>query len=605
MTKPTEKLPHWNLNNIYPALDSFEFETALQETITMMDSLEEYLNQNQINRESNSSTSDVSNLGELVSEIIDRLNTAFMLVHTVRNYVYCFITTDSYNTLAARQYSKVQSQLVRLLQAEKIISGWLGGLGKQLDDVIASSPKAEAHAFYLKENADQSQYLMSDQEEILANQLSLSSLRAWGNLQGKITSQLSIDFEIDGKEKTYPLAALQNIRRYNPDPEIRERAFTAEINGLESVREPLAACLNGVAGYNNVVNAARHREDAVHHSLDTARIDREALEAMLSAMRASFPIFRKYLHTKARRFERDSLPWWDLFAPAGQFNRTFTWLEAREFILENFSTFSPELASFARQAFDSSWIDAEPRDGKRGGAFCIRIPAVEEARVLCNFDGSFDQVSTLAHELGHAFHIECQKGKGYLQYITPMTLAETASILCETIIMDAALENASNPQEELSILETILVNDTQVIVDITSRYLFETEVYERRNEAELSAEEFCEMMSRAQVETYGDGLDADHLHPYMWAWKPHYYRADIAFYNYPYAFGLLFSTGLYAIYQQRGAKFIPQLIDLLVSTGLANAADLAARFDIDIRSIEFWEDSLQVIQQRITRYQEL
>jgi oligoendopeptidase F len=274
-------------------------------------------------------------------------------------------------------------------------------------------------------------------------------------------------------------------------------------------------------------------------------------------------------------------------------------------VLDNFNTFSPELAAFARRAFDCNWIDAEPRDGKRGGAFCMRIPAKEESRVLCNFDGSLDQVSTIAHELGHAYHIECQRGKGYLQFITPMTLAETASIFCETIIMDAALANTSNPQEELSILETTLIGDTQVIVDITSRYLFEKEVYERRRDAELSADDFCEIISRAQMDTYGDGLDENHLHPYMWAWKPHYYRADIAFYNYPYAFGLLFSTGLYAIYQQRGAEFVPQLQDLLASTGLANAADLAARFDIDIRSVDFWESSLDVIKQRIDRYQQL
>jgi oligoendopeptidase F len=186
-----------------------------------------------------------------------------------------------------------------------------------------------------------------------------------------------------------------------------------------------------------------------------------------------------------------------------------------------------------------------------------------------------------------------------------MTLAETASIFCETIIMDAALENTTSPQEQLSILETVLISDTQVIVDIYSRYLFETEVYERRQDAELSADEFCEIMTRAQKETYGDGLDEQHLHPYMWAWKPHYYRSDIAFYNYPYAFGLLFSTGLYAIYKQRGQEFVPQLQDLLASTGLADAAELAARFEIDIRSVEFWEDSLQVIKQRISRYQEL
>jgi len=605
MSNITENLPRWDLSNVYPGLDSDEFVTAYQDAVRKLDEIEDYLDQNQIKRDRDQEPRDMSGLSGQISTIINQLNSIFTLVYTLNNYAQCCITTDSYDTLAMRQYSKIQTQLVRLLQAEKIISGWLGSLGAQLDEIISSDPEIEAHGFYLREKAQQSRYLMSDAEEDLSNKLSLSGVRAWGKLHGTITSQLSIELELDGEIQAYPLPAVQNIRRYNPNPDIRQRAFKAEIEGLESLREPLAACMNGVAGFNNVLTQARHREDAIHHSLDTARIDRVALEAMLGAMQASFPDFRSYLRTKAMRFDKRCLPWWDLFAPVGQDNRKFTWPEAREFVVDNFSTFSPELASFAKQAFDSRWIDAEPRDGKRGGAFCIRIPAVEESRVLCNFDGSLDEVSTIAHELGHAYHIHCQRGKNYLQYITPMTLAETASIFCEMIIMDAALENTTSPQEQLSILETVLISDTQVIVDIYSRYLFETEVYERRQDAELSADEFCEIMTRAQKETYGDGLDEQHLHPYMWAWKPHYYRSDIAFYNYPYAFGLLFSTGLYAIYKQRGKEFVPQLQDLLASTGLADAAELAARFEIDIRSVEFWEDSLQVIKQRISRYQEL
>jgi pepF/M3 family oligoendopeptidase len=605
MTDTTDVLPHWDLSNVYPGLDSPEFVTSFQEAVGLIDALEAYLDRNQINRDSDHSSQDLSTLSSHLSALIEMLNSSFKLVHTLNNYVYCYITTDSYNSLAAQQYSKIQAQLVRLLQTEKVIAGWLGSLGARLDEIISNFPEIEAYAFYLSENAQQSQYLMRDSEEQLANQLSLSSIRAWGKLQGTVTSQLSIEFELDGEVSAYPLPGLQNIRRYSLNPEVRKRAFEAEIEALESVREPLAACMNGVTGYNIVLNQARNREDAIHHSLDTARIDRETLEAMMSAMQASFPVFRSYLHSKARRFDKRSLPWWDIFAPVGEYNRRFSWSEAREFVLDNFNQFSPELASFARRAFESTWIDAEPRAGKRGGAFCIRIPVVEEARVLCNFDGSLDQVSTIAHELGHAFHIDCQRGKDYLQYITPMTLAETASIFCETIIMDAVLENTTNPQEELSILETILVGDTQVIVDISSRYLFEKEVYKRRSESELSPDDFCEIISRAQMATYGDGLDENHLHPYMWAWKPHYYRSDIAFYNYPYAFGLLFSTGLYAIYKQRGPEFIPQLQDLLASTGLADAADLANRFDIDIRTADFWENSLQIIQKRIARYQEL
>jgi pepF/M3 family oligoendopeptidase len=363
--------------------------------------------------------------------------------------------------------------------------------------------------------------------------------------------------------------------------------------------------LNGVKGAVGTLDRRRGRTDALHAALDQSRIDRDTLETMLGVMQASFPVFRRYLTTKAARLGKEALPWWDLFAPAGQTERRFTFPEARDFIVEQFGTFSDRLAQFARRAFGHRWIDAQPRDGKRGGAFCLAVPGVEESRILCNFDGALDQVFTLAHELGHAYHNYCRIGKTILQRTTPMTLAETASIFCETIVTDALLASAANAREELAILETFMIGATQVIVDIFSRFLFEKEVFERREKAELSADDFCDIMLRAQRATYGDALDERHLHPYMWAWKGHYYRPTLSFYNYPYAFGLLFGLGLYAIYQERGAAFLPEYDAFLSSTGEATAADLAARFGIDIRRPEFWQSGLKAIEVRVERYQTL
>jgi pepF/M3 family oligoendopeptidase len=333
-------------------------------------------------------------------------------------------------------------------------------------------------------------------------------------------------------------------------------------------------------------------------------MDRATLEAMLGAMEDSFPMFRRYFKMKAKHLGKQQLAWWDLFAPVGKSDKKYSWDETRTFILDNFAPFSPELSDFARRAFDEQWIDAEPREGKSGGGFCMRVPGVQESRILVNFTGALDDVSTMAHELGHAFHNECiyQAGKSMLQSRTPMTLAETASVMCETIVTEAVLDQVQDPQEELAILEGSLSGAAQVIVDIYSRYLFEQEVFQRRAQSELAADDFCEIMERAQKATYGDGLDENALQKYMWTWKPHYYRAELSFYNFPYAFGLLFSTGLYAIYQQRGAPFVPDYKDLLASTGDADAAMLAARFGIDIRSRQFWEDSLAVIGNKIDRY---
>jgi pepF/M3 family oligoendopeptidase len=365
--------------------------------------------------------------------------------------------------------------------------------------------------------------------------------------------------------------------------------------------------MNGVKGAVNTLNYHRGRTDALHPAIDMARIDRPTLEAMLGAMEACFPIFRKYLKAKAKRFGKKKLAWWDIFAPVSKAEKKYTFDDGRDFIIDNFGKFSPELAAFAKHAFDKRWIDAEQREGKRGGAFCMGVPGVKESRVLCNFDGTLDQVSSIAHELGHAFHNECayQASKTEIQQDTPMTLAETASIMCETVVMEAVLAETTDPQEQLTIIETQLISDTQVIMDIYTRYLFEKEVFERREKSELSPEDLCDIMLDAQKTVFGDALDEKYLHKYMWTWKPHYYYAGLSFYNFPYAFGLLFGAGLYAIYRQRGADFVPDYKNLLASAGEASAADLAARFGINIRLHKFWEDSLGVIARRIERYCEL
>ncbi|PWH17421.1 MAG: oligoendopeptidase F [Anaerolineae bacterium] len=593
-------IPRWDLSNVYPSLESPEFQSAVASVVRQIEELEQFL-AGPI-QQANAATPPAE-LGALLGQSVERFNALQELGYTVYAYIQSFVTTDSHNVLAMKKFSEFQQVMVRFQVLATQFQARLGKLAPVLDAALETNPTAKAHAFNLKEAAEQSKYLMSEAEESLAAELSLSGASAWSKLQGTVTSQMTVEFELDGQAQKLPMPALINLRSH-PDPDVRRRAYEAENKAWDTVRETLAACLNGVKGTVITLNKRRGREDALHSAIEAARIDRPTLEAMLGAMHDSFPMFRRYFAAKARHLGKDKLAWWDLFAPLGKTDTKYTWDQARAFILENFAKFSPELADFARHAFDNHWIDAEQREGKRGGAFCMGVPAVKESRILSNFDGSLDQVSTLAHELGHAFHNYCayQAGKTMMQQDTPMTLAETASIMCETIVMQAVLKQVSDPQEELAILETMLNGDSQVIVDIYSRYLFEKEVFERREKSELSPQELCEIMERAQKETYGE-LEA--YQPYMWTWKPHYYSAGLSFYNFPYAFGLLFGTGLYAIYQQRSEAFVADYKNLLASTGEATAADLASRFGIDIRSRRFWEDSLRVIEKKIERYEQL
>lgn len=599
----TVSAPRWDMTNVYPALDSKQFKNAVKKYKSLLDELETFFKK----AAKADSKTEPKKLGKILGEVTNRLNELFELGGTIGPYIYAFITTNSRDKDAMRALSEFEQMNVQANVLQTRFVAWAGKLGKPaIKKAAKTNSTAKAHEFILLEAAEQSKYLMSETEETLAAELTLSGGNAFGKLQGTVTSQMTVDFELDGKVQKMPMPALINLRSH-PDESVRRRAYEAENQAWEGVKETLAACLNGVKGETLTLDKKRGREDAIHASIDAARMDRETLNAMLGAMKDSFPMFERYFLHKAKLIGKEKLAWWDLFAPMGKTDKVYSWDEARDFIVEHFNKFSPQLGDFAKSAFEKNWIDGEQREGKRGGAFCMGVAAVKESRILANFDGSFDQVSTLAHELGHAFHNECayEADKTQLQQNTPMTLAETASIMCETIVTEAALEQTTDPQEVLAILEAQLNNASQVVVDIYSRYLFEKEVFERRAKAELSTDEINDIMERAQKATYGKGLDEKYLQKFMWTWKPHYYTSGFSFYNYPYAFGLLFATGLYAIYQKRGADFVPDYKNLLASTGEAPAAELADKFGINIRSKKFWADSLAIIGKRVERYCQL
>jgi len=599
----TASAPRWDMTNVYPSLESKEFKNAIKKYKSMLDDMEVFFKK----ASKADSKMEPKKLGKLLGESVDHFNALFELSNTIGPFIYAYVTTDSRNKEAMRALSEFEQMSVQASILNTKFQAWIGKLGKAaVKKATKTNPSAKAHEFTLNESVEQSKYMMSEAEEILAAELTLSGGNAFGKLQGTLTSQLTVDFELDGKTEKMPMPALINLRSH-PDEATRRRGYEAENIAWEQVKETLAACINGVKGETLTLDKKRGREDAIHASIDSTRMDRATLNAMLDAMKDSFPMFQKYFKHKAKLIGKEKLAWWDISAPMGKTDKVYSFEEARDFIVTNFNKFSPELGAFAKRSFDNNWIDAEQRDGKRGGAFCMNIAGVKESRILSNFDGSFDQVSTLAHELGHAFHNECayKAGKTEMQQATPMTLAETASIMCETIITESVLKQVTDPQEELAVLEAQMNNATGVIVDIYSRYLFEKEVFERREKSELSADDLNDIMERAQKATYGEGLDERYLQKFMWTWKPHYYTSGFSFYNYPYAFGLLFAVGLYAIYQKRGADFVPDYKNLLASTGENRAAELADRFGINIRTKKFWADSLAIIGKRVERYCEL
>ncbi len=587
------------MSNVYSALDGDDYKKDLEKVLKQFDELDKIIEDNKIARLDEPPT-DIEGAAKIFDDLLNRFNEVFLTFKTLEAFVYSFVSTDSYNKDAGKSLSELEQVSVRMSKQVTRFQAWVGSLGDTFDKILEFGPVAKEHRLGLIEFIEQAKYLMSTELEDIAAELSLSGGAVMWKLQGTVTSQLKMPFERDGKTEDLPMTVLRNLAM-DPDEDIRKRAFETEIKGWESIRESVAFSLNGVKGSAVTLAKWRGRDDVLHGAIDHNRIDRDTLNALLDAMKDSFPVFRKYLKSKASKLGKDKLPWWDLFAPMGEEGMKFTYDEAANYIVEQFGLFSGELSDFARKAFDSNWIDVGPRDGKRGGAFCMGVPGVEESRILANFDGSFEQMTTLAHELGHAYHNSCQNGLPLMRRGAPMTIAETASIFCETIVFNAALDQAT-PEQQLGILESQLIGATQVIVDIYSRFIFESEVIKRREKADLSADEMCEIMVDAQKQTYGDGLDEEHLHPYMWLLKPHYYYHGADFYNYPYAFGLLFGLGMYAIYKKEGDDFIPKYKDLLRSTGEGKVADLAGRFGIDVKSKDFWNGSLKLYDGQVDKY---
>lgn len=598
VTNTTAALPHWDMTVIYVGLDAPEFARDQAALFAQIDATIELFNRHAIAK------CDVAPPIEAAlpafEAAVAACNPLFEQVTLIQSYIYSFVATDSRDTLAQARMSEFQQAAVKLAELATRLTAWIGSL--DVDTLLARSPQAQQYTFMLRQAQRRAQHLMSPAEESLAAELSLTGASAWSRLYSNVASQLQVAIELDGQRRELPVSAVRNLA-FNADRATRRAAYQTELAAWQRNAVPLAAALNGVKGEVIALAHRRGWASPLDASLFSNNIDRETLEAMLAAAREAFPEFRDYLRAKARILKIERLAWYDLFAPVGVSEHSWNYDEAADFIAEQFGSYSASMRDFALRAFREHWVDAEPRSGKRDGAFCMRLRG-DESRILTNYEPSIKSLATLAHELGHAYHNTHLARQPELNRTTPMTLAETASIFCETIVRNAAMASAS-AHEQIEILEGALLNACQAVVDITSRFLFERSLFEQRAARELSVEELCELMRAAQLDTYGDGLDAAELHPYMWAAKPHYYSGGNSFYNYPYMFGLLFGLGLYARYQQNPVGFKAGYDDLLASTGLADAATLARRMEVDIRSIDFWRASLDTIRADIARFEQL
>ena len=569
----------WDLNNIYTSVKSKEFKEDFEKYKVLIKNLNGWCRENFKSTE---------NAGEKLEKYINMKN-EIMSYEKLILYVNLAQSTDTTNEELAKAIDALENVKAEMSYQDTAITEFVKKAGN-IEDIIEESDVLRAHRFYLNEVKEKGEHTLSAEEEAVISKMKNTGSLLWEKQWNQISSTLTADY--NGSE--IPLSEVRNLA-YDKSQEVRKAAYEAEMKAYSKIEQPCAFCMNGIKGEVITLAEMRGYKSPLDMTLKESRIDEKILDAMFSAVEEKLDKLRDYFLIKSRALGHDGpLPFYDLFAPVVKSDKVYTVEEARDFVLKCFYGFSQDLGDFAKSAFEKRWLDLMPKKGKVGGAYCETIHSMKESRILANFGGAFDDVITIAHELGHAFHNKRLFELSELNSFYPMPIAETASTFCESIVVNEELKNADD-NEKINILENDIMGLTQCVVDIYSRFLFEDSVFKKRKEGTLSCEELSALMLDAQKKAYGKGLDENCLHKYMWVCKPHYYDGEFNYYNFPYAFGALLSKGLYSLYKKMGKDFLPLYDKVLGASSTMPLADVAEIAGIDIYSREFWLTGLDEI----------
>jgi pepF/M3 family oligoendopeptidase len=475
---------------------------------------------------------------------------------------------------------------------------------------LAALPELQRIAFFLEQRRKNASLRLPKAEELLAADLGVDGIHAWGRLYDRLSGELRIQVMERGEVVD---KSPSQIRFDSPERTVRQNNFYAADKAWKTIADSCADSLNHIAGTRLTLYRRLGCRDHLDLPLHRNRMTRETLNAMWSAVSQRKGCLQKFLNRKAKLLGLEKLTWYDTAAPLpgadSAESSAIDYDDGADLVVKTFSAFSPDLGDFARHSFDQKWVEAENRSGKRQGAFCTGFPSRGESRVFMTFTNSFDNVSTLAHELGHAYHSWVLKDEPLFLQDYPMNLAETASTFAEAVLAEHRLKSARTKHEKLSILDHMLSDAVAYLMNIHARFLFENRFHEERRESELTAARISELMLAAQKEAYQNGLAEDGWYPDFWVSKLHFYISGLPFYNFPYTFGYLLSNGLFALASDGSNKsagdFPARYRKLLVATGCQETeAALQSTFGYDLRKPDFWNKSLDVIERRVEEFLE-
>ena len=515
------------------------------------------------------------------------------------SYLGCMGAADAGNETIQRETAAAKVARAELVKIFVVVRAALKEADEDVFAALLNAPELNDATYFIGRLRKSANWSMEPELEALAADLDATGLSAWGRLYDQVSGTLEFDLAVPGQEtRRLPVAMTRSLLE-DADPTVRKAALVGANRAWEQTSSVTAACLNAIAGTRLTLYKRRGIQHFLEPALFDSGISQKTLDTILAVTAARKAVAQDYLQRKAQLLGREKLGFQDLMAPLPlAHSERVNWAEARTRVLAAFESFYPDLARFAKMAFDQDWIDYSPRIGKRPGGFCSTSSIIGQSRIFMTYNETVGDISTLAHELGHAFHGWLMRDMRPWSRRYPLTLAETASTFAEQLLIDAVLTNpTATPAQRALVLDSRMQAGVVFLLNIPMRFSFEKAVYEERAQDELSVSRLKALMQEAQQEWYGDSLAQDELDPWFWASKLHFYITDVSFYNFPYTFGYLFSMGIFALAKKEGPAFLPRYEALLRLTGSDTAQKIAKMsLGVDLEAPDFWNASIDLIE---------
>lgn len=584
------KTTQWDLESVRPGGREVALEEQMEQIVHQLERRKSELEKGNEDTLIEEAVENILHVQELQTKIFE-----------LDEYIICRqstnVTDAKWRDMAGRcsiLKSKFNTMMVsfRLFLAKISITQW---------EQLVEHPEVRSARFYLNEERRKMEDQLSPEMEALIHDLAVDGFDGWEDHYEQELSNLRVRVEANGEAQSIPFSQAFVQAAFSHDRRVRKAVGEEILNTCEANADRFASIFNHFAGFRNELYRIRDWSNPLKEMLDQNRIRETTISSLMNTLHEHKHLLHQFFQRKAELSKVDKLTWYDTQAPTYTSETSLTYDEAAQIIIRQFHSFSEKLGVFAERAFEQGWIDAEPSEHKRHGAFCASLPAAEESRVLLSFTGSYQDVVTLAHELGHAYHnLILHEQPGFARQIGT-GLAETASTFLENLVLDAAIEHAETKTDQLSLLEMKITNGLKYTAFIPAKFEFERAFYERRKHGALSADELVQLNTEKEEEWF-KGTLAD-VNGYTWMTIPHFYSTEKAYYNLPYTIGYLFSNGLYSMYLKEREGFPIMYDQLLENSGKRTMEELGREFlNEDLTGSDFWEASLEPLKDAVEKY---